>query len=37
MGHASAAFTMQVFGHVEAGLQVEAAAAYAKVIAASGG
>jgi len=29
LGHASAAFTMQVYGHVEAGLQQEAANAFA--------
>ena len=30
LGHASAAFTMQAYGHVAAGLQAEAAEAYAK-------
>ncbi|MCH8893820.1 MAG: tyrosine-type recombinase/integrase [Chloroflexi bacterium] len=29
LGHASAAFTMQVYGHVAAGLQQEAAIAFA--------
>lgn len=30
LGHGSAAFTMQVYGHVAAGLQAEAASAFAK-------
>ena len=33
LGHASAAFTMQVYGHVAAGLQEEAAAAFAGLVA----
>jgi integrase len=32
LGHASAAFTMQVYGHVSADLQVDAAEAYARAI-----
>ena len=32
LGHASAAFTMQVYGHVAAGLQEEAANAFAKAM-----
>ena len=34
LGHASAAFTMQVYGHVAAGLQQEAANAFAELMAA---
>jgi len=37
LGHASAAFTMQVYGHVAAGLQAEAARAFAELMAKSGG
>ena len=33
LGHASAAFTMQVYGHVAAGLQQEAANAFAELMA----
>jgi len=33
LGHASAAFTMQVYGHVAAGLQAEAAGAFSKLLA----
>ncbi len=36
LGHASAAFTMQVYGHVAAGLQTEAAQAFADLMAGSG-
>ncbi len=32
LGHASAAFTMQVYGHVAAGLQAEAAEAFSKLM-----
>ncbi|MDP3062374.1 MAG: tyrosine-type recombinase/integrase [Chloroflexota bacterium] len=32
LGHASAAFTMQVYGHVAAGLQQQAAQAFAKLM-----
>ena len=35
LGHASAAFTMQVYGHVAAGLQAEAAKAFANFMAKS--
>jgi len=37
LGHASAAFTMQVYGHVAAGLQKDAARAFEKVMAAGVG
>jgi len=36
LGHASAAFTMQVYGHVLPGLQAEAARAFASFMADSG-
>lgn len=32
LGHASAAFTMQIYGHVAAGLQQEAADSFAKLL-----
>jgi integrase len=31
LGHASAAFTLNVYGHVSPGMQTEAAAAFAKL------
>ena len=37
LGHASAAFTMQVYGHVAAGLQQEAADSFAKLMEGSRG
>jgi integrase len=37
LGHSSAAFTMQVYGHVAAGLQQEAATAFANLMANSSG
>ena len=33
LGHASPAFTMSVYGHVSAGMQAEAANAFAKLMA----
>jgi integrase len=36
LGHASAAFTMQVYGHLAAGLQEQAANAFAELMAESG-
>jgi integrase len=32
LGHASAAFTMQVYGHVSPGMQAEAAEAFASLL-----
>ena len=32
LGHASAAFTLNVYGHVSPGMQTEAAAAFAKLM-----
>ncbi len=37
LGHASAAFTMQVYGHVAAGLQAKAASAFADLMAEAAG
>jgi len=36
LGHASAAFTMQVYGHIAAGLQKDAAAAFENLMSSSG-